>query len=148
MLRCKKKGQIFSTSFQIAERASNHGIGRHSSEEIHKIGCDDIQAISTFLGSKPYMLGEKPTLVSDSNWDKNYAALFHQICSIPIFRRGPDIVNIGYRFWSLAYLKDAMSKSRMLYNWHLKSKVPHGQSRLPCTGGHYDIPTHHSDGKR
>ena len=41
-----------------------HGIGRHSSEEIHKIGCDDIQAISTYLGSKPYLMGDRPTVVS------------------------------------------------------------------------------------
>ena len=55
---------LYLRPFQIAERARNHGIGRHSSEEIHKIGCDDIQAISTFLGSKPYLFGDTPTVVS------------------------------------------------------------------------------------
>ena len=47
-----------------------HGIGRHSSEEIHEIGCDDIQAISTYLGSKPYLMGDRPTVVSyvTSQW--------------------------------------------------------------------------------
>ena len=56
--------------FQVANRARMHGIGRHSSEEIHKIGCDDIQAISTYLGSKPYLMGDRPTVVSyvTSQW--------------------------------------------------------------------------------
>ena len=49
--------------FQVADRARKHGIGRHPGEEVHKIGCGDIQAISTFLGSKPYLMGDNPSLV-------------------------------------------------------------------------------------
>jgi len=53
----------FTNNLQVGNRARCHGIGRHSSEEIQKIGCDDVQAISDFLGDKPFMMGDKPTLV-------------------------------------------------------------------------------------
>lgn len=49
---------------QVGNRARGHGIGRHSSDEVQKIGCDDVQAISDFLGDKPFIMGEKPTIVS------------------------------------------------------------------------------------
>jgi glutathione S-transferase len=38
-----------------------HGMGRHSAEEIHAIGCRDVTAIADFLADKPFMLGEQPT---------------------------------------------------------------------------------------
>lgn len=50
----------------VGNRARAHGIGRHSTDEIQKIGCDDIQAISDFLGDKKYMMGDTPTVVDCS----------------------------------------------------------------------------------
>ncbi|KAL4229663.1 hypothetical protein ACF0H5_010051 [Mactra antiquata] len=50
----------------VGKRAYGHGIGRHSTDEIQKIGCDDVQAISHYLGDKPYMMGDQPTLVDCS----------------------------------------------------------------------------------
>ncbi|XP_033760696.1 failed axon connections-like [Pecten maximus] len=47
----------------LKDRAWKHGIGRHSNEEIYKIGCDDVRAISNFLGTKTYFLGDFPTLI-------------------------------------------------------------------------------------
>ncbi|MFO1329206.1 MAG: glutathione S-transferase family protein [Rubrivivax sp.] len=38
-----------------------HGMGRHPVDEIHAIGCRDIDAVADFLGDQPYMLGEQPT---------------------------------------------------------------------------------------
>lgn len=38
-----------------------HGMGRHSPQEIHAIGCRDVTAVADFLADKPYMLGEQPT---------------------------------------------------------------------------------------
>lgn len=38
-----------------------HGMGRHSREEIYRIGQRDLQAVSDFLADKPFMMGEKPT---------------------------------------------------------------------------------------
>ncbi|MBE0623772.1 MAG: glutathione S-transferase family protein [Burkholderiales bacterium] len=37
------------------------GIGRHSVQEIHAIGCRDVTAIADFLADKQYMLGEQPS---------------------------------------------------------------------------------------
>lgn len=36
------------------------GIGRHSEEQITQIICDDLRALSKYLGSKKFILGEEP----------------------------------------------------------------------------------------
>lgn len=38
-----------------------HGMGRHSEEEIVQITCADLQALSDFLGDKPFFMGDNPT---------------------------------------------------------------------------------------
>ena len=38
-----------------------HGMGRHSTTQIHAIGCRDVTAIADFLADKPFMLGEQPS---------------------------------------------------------------------------------------
>jgi len=52
---------------QLRERAlaqlHGHGLGRHTPEEISALICEDLQAISDFLGSKPFLMGEDPTTV-------------------------------------------------------------------------------------
>ncbi|XP_021372155.1 failed axon connections-like isoform X2 [Mizuhopecten yessoensis] len=57
----EKVGAGLSSS--VKDRAWKHGIGHHSSEEIYKIGSDDIRAISTYLGEKKYFLGDTPSLI-------------------------------------------------------------------------------------
>ena len=37
------------------------GIGRHNRDEVYDIGIQDVQAISDFLGDKPFLMGDKPT---------------------------------------------------------------------------------------
>ena len=76
--------------FQVANRAKMHGIGRHNSEEIHKIGCDDIQAISTYLGTKPYLMGDIPTIVSSITLNLN---LFEFLILVSSFFRKRLICN-------------------------------------------------------
>jgi hypothetical protein len=39
------------------------GMGRHTREEIIKIVHDDLQALSSQLGKRPYLMGDKPTKV-------------------------------------------------------------------------------------
>eukprot|EP00058_Branchiostoma_floridae_P005309 XP_002590797.1 hypothetical protein BRAFLDRAFT_218610 [Branchiostoma floridae] len=51
-----------------------HGIGRHSKDEIEGIIEKDLKAISTFLGTKPYLMGDDPTEVD--------AAMFGQLSGI------------------------------------------------------------------
>ncbi|KAI8514174.1 hypothetical protein Bbelb_084980 [Branchiostoma belcheri] len=51
-----------------------HGIGRHSRDELQGIIEKDLRAISSFLGTKPYLMGEEPTEVD--------AAVFGQLSEI------------------------------------------------------------------
>ncbi len=44
----------------LRKQAYLQGIGRHSLEEIYKIGSDDIAALSELMGTDPFMLGDKP----------------------------------------------------------------------------------------
>jgi glutathione S-transferase len=37
-----------------------HGLGRHSDAEIAELGGRSLEALSTFLGDKPYLMGETP----------------------------------------------------------------------------------------
>nr|WP_228024461.1 glutathione S-transferase family protein [cf. Phormidesmis sp. LEGE 11477] len=37
------------------------GIGRHSADEIFALGCENIRAISDFLGDQAYLMGDRPT---------------------------------------------------------------------------------------
>ncbi|WAQ98245.1 FAXC-like protein [Mya arenaria] len=48
----------------VGKRAYGHGIGRHASADIQKIGCDDIQAISDYLADKNFIMGDTPSLVA------------------------------------------------------------------------------------
>ncbi len=45
----------------IAKSLHLHGLGRHSRDEIYRLACDDLTALSAFLGDKPYFFGENPT---------------------------------------------------------------------------------------
>jgi glutathione S-transferase len=40
-----------------------HGMGRHTAEEVYRIGIADMKAISEMLGDKPFFWGEHPTTV-------------------------------------------------------------------------------------
>jgi glutathione S-transferase len=50
----------------INKQAIAHGIGRHSEEEIKKLALGDLKAFSDYLGNKPFLMGDTPTLVDCS----------------------------------------------------------------------------------
>ena len=50
----------------VRGQLKGHGIGLHTEEEIHAIGCKDVAAVADFLGSKPYLMGERPTRIDAS----------------------------------------------------------------------------------
>ncbi len=52
--------------FIIAKQIRGHGMGRHSSEEIFRLGEADLDALSDLLGDNPYFMGESPTSVDAS----------------------------------------------------------------------------------
>ncbi|MEO1591542.1 MAG: glutathione S-transferase family protein [Cyanobacteria bacterium J06632_22] len=37
------------------------GMGRHSAEEVYALGCENLRAISDFLGDQPFLMGAEPT---------------------------------------------------------------------------------------
>ena len=45
----------------ITAQLRGQGMGRHTAEEIHAIGCRDLNAVANFLGRKPWMLGDAPS---------------------------------------------------------------------------------------
>lgn len=48
---------------QLIKQAHAQGLGRHSQHEVYEIGRRDLQAISAFLGDKPFLLGDQWTAV-------------------------------------------------------------------------------------
>lgn len=48
---------------KILGQARSAGMGRHSRLEMEQMCCKDLVAVSTMLGTKPFMMGEKPSLV-------------------------------------------------------------------------------------
>jgi glutathione S-transferase len=46
---------------QVKKQLWQQGIGRHSSEEIYRLGLEDVNAAATILGSRNFLFGEKPT---------------------------------------------------------------------------------------
>jgi glutathione S-transferase len=47
----------------VRRQLAGHGIGLHSRDEIHAIGCRDIGALADFLGEKPFLMGDAPTSI-------------------------------------------------------------------------------------
>jgi glutathione S-transferase len=47
----------------IVDQLQAHGLGRHSPEEVYRFGKEDLTAVSDYLGTRPYFLGERPTTV-------------------------------------------------------------------------------------
>ena len=45
----------------IAKSLYMQGLGRHAQDDLYRLACDDITALSTFLADKPYFYGAKPS---------------------------------------------------------------------------------------
>jgi glutathione S-transferase len=45
----------------VRRQLDAQGMGRHSQAEIHAIGTKDVEAVSTFLADKPFMMGSAAT---------------------------------------------------------------------------------------
>ena len=57
----------------IKKQVEGQGMGRRPDEEVHELARIDLQAVSDYLGSKPYFMGEEPHAVDASV----YATLMH-----------------------------------------------------------------------
>jgi glutathione S-transferase len=51
---------------QVIKTAKAQGMGRHSISEVEDMGVRIIEALSEFLGDKPYILGDKPRYLDAS----------------------------------------------------------------------------------
>lgn len=51
---------------QTLKALRGHGMGRHTPEEIYRIGKTDIGALSNFLADKPFFMGAQPTALDAS----------------------------------------------------------------------------------
>lgn len=45
----------------MAQQIIGHGMGRHTEEEIFRLGIQDLAALSNFLDKRPFLMGEVPT---------------------------------------------------------------------------------------
>jgi glutathione S-transferase len=45
----------------IAKSLHLQGLGRHTQDDLYRLACDDLTALSTLLGNQPYFFGDKPT---------------------------------------------------------------------------------------
>lgn len=62
---------------QVAATLNAQGISRHSREDVYRFGCDDLDAIATWLGDKPFFMGERPTSV-----DATIVGVLYQLFSL------------------------------------------------------------------
>ena len=44
----------------IIKNVKVQGYGRHTSEEVYKIGKEDLSALENFIGKKKYLFGDEP----------------------------------------------------------------------------------------
>ena len=47
----------------VRGKVAKQGMGRHAPAEIDALGMADIDALAAYLGDKPYVMGEQPSLV-------------------------------------------------------------------------------------
>ncbi|XP_078612592.1 failed axon connections homolog [Branchiostoma floridae x Branchiostoma japonicum] len=84
-----------------------HGIGRHSKDEQEGIIEKDLRAISSFLGTKPYLMGDEPTEVdaavfgqlSELCW-ANHDSYLHRIVTVDCPNLQAYCSRIKDRYWS------------------------------------------------
>ncbi len=69
----------------VRRQLLGHGIGLHSSDEIHAIGIKDIGAIADFLGNKAFLMGDTPTEI-----DAVAYGLLANIMCVPIASPAKD----------------------------------------------------------
>jgi glutathione S-transferase len=69
----------------IGKALHMQGLGRHTQEDLYRLECDDLTALSTFLGDQQYFFGDKPTEL-----DATAYGFLAQIMWAPGPRRGRE----------------------------------------------------------
>lgn len=47
----------------LRQQVMGQGLGRHSKEDQQKMGMEDLESLSNYLGTKPFMMGDNPTSI-------------------------------------------------------------------------------------
>jgi len=83
----------------VGDQAKSAGVGRHTRMEIEKMCCKDLVAVSTLLGTKPYMMGDKPSLL-DCTVFGSVCQILHGVPSTCVYRQllETDLENLVRHF--------------------------------------------------
>lgn len=88
------RAQLREEAYERVKRnLHGHGIGRHSVQEIVELGDRSLSALSTLLGSKPYLLGDRPR-ASDATAFAELAALLTPFFQSPLRTRALEYKNL------------------------------------------------------
>jgi glutathione S-transferase len=79
----------------IVKELYKHGMGRHSDAETVDIGSRDLQALSDFLGDKPYFLGDKPTSLDAVAYSMLVEMIRVPVFTAPIFDKAKSYKNLA-----------------------------------------------------
>jgi glutathione S-transferase len=78
---------------RVHEAMRAHGIGRHSPEEIVQLGVRSLAALSTLLGDKAYLMGDRPSGV-DATGLGMLASILTPFFDSPLRRRAEGFPNL------------------------------------------------------
>jgi hypothetical protein len=72
------------------------GYGRHSKEEVYRIGKDDLKAINDIIGNNKFLFGEKVCNVDATVFGMLVQYLYH--CGGPLteFIKSKNILNLAF----------------------------------------------------
>jgi glutathione S-transferase len=80
---------------RVINRLYQHGMGRHSDEEIVEIGNRDLKALSDFLTDKPYFFGDKPTTLDAVVYGILAQMIRMTIFTAPVFDKAKSYKNLA-----------------------------------------------------
>jgi len=69
----------------IVSEFDGQGMGRRSDDEVYKLAEDDLDAISNFLGDKPFFMGDKPRAI-----DADLYSMLRHSLYVPFASRAKD----------------------------------------------------------
>lgn len=82
---------------KVKRNLHGHGMGRHTRAEIERLARRDLDAISAFLGAKPFLMGAEPRGADASVWSMTAGALCRHF-DTPIRDHAETLPNlIAYR---------------------------------------------------
>lgn len=77
----------------LIAQMQGHGMGRHSAEEIYRMGKADLTAVSDFLGDKPFFMGDRPT-TADATVYAQVANIIDVPLDSPLREHGRSLRNL------------------------------------------------------